>query len=470
MRHLGHQPISFSEVAGKGKAMVTFDRVPIDRATAYAAEDADVTLRLWLALKPRLAAEGLVNVYETLERGMPDCLAKMERRGISIDRQILSRLSGEFAQGMARLEAEIHEMAGETFNLGSPKQLGDILFGKMGLPGGRKTATGAWSTGADVLEDLADQGHALPEKLLEWRQLQKLKSTYTDALPGFVNAETGRVHTSYALASTSTGRLSSNEPNLQNIPVRNEMGRKIRQAFIAPPGRLLISADYSQIELRLLAHIAEIPQLTRAFAEGVDIHAMTRIRDVWRSHCRDDERSAPSCESHQFRHHLWQFRFRAREAAGHRPRGGGSLYRKYFERFPGIRDYMEETKRRVKAEGFVETIFGRKCFFPNIDTKNPSERAFLERAAINAPIQGSAADIIRRAMLRMDKALEAVNSPAEMLLQVHDELIFEAPEGAVAGAIPVITRVMEEAPLPILDLKVPLKVDARAAKNWDEAH
>ncbi len=257
MRHLGHQPIAFGDVAGKGKAMVTFDRVAVDRATAYAAEDADVTLRLWLALKPRLAAEGLANVYETLERGMPDCLAKMERRGISIDRQILSRLSGEFAQGMARLEAEIHEMAGETFNLGSPKQLGDILFGKMSLPGGRKTPTGAWSTGADVLEDLADQGHALPEKLLEWRQLQKLKSTYTDALPGYVNAETGRVHTSYALASTSTGRLSSNEPNLQNIPVRNEMGRKIRQAFIAPPGRLLISADYSQIELRLLAHIAE---------------------------------------------------------------------------------------------------------------------------------------------------------------------------------------------------------------------
>ena len=470
MRHLGHQPISFGEVAGKGKAMVTFDHVPIDRATAYAAEDADVTLRLWLALKPRLAAEGLANVYETLERGMPDCLAKMERRGIAIDRQILSRLSGEFAQGMARLEAEIHEMAGETFNLGSPKQLGDILFGKMGLPGGRRTATGAWSTGADVLEELADQGHALPERLLEWRQLQKLKSTYTDALPGYVNAETGRVHTSYALASTSTGRLSSNEPNLQNIPVRNEMGRKIRQAFIAPPGRLLISADYSQIELRLLAHIAEIPQLRKAFAEGVDIHAMTasEMFGVPIAEMTSEVRRRAKAINFGIIYGISAFGLAKQLGIGREE--AGAYIKKYFERFPGIRDYMEVTKRRVKVEGFVETIFGRKCFFPNIDTKNPSERAFLERAAINAPIQGSAADIIRRAMLRMDASLSAVNSPAGMLLQVHDELIFEAPEAAVASAIPVITRVMEEAPLPILDLKVPLKVDARAARNWDEAH
>jgi DNA polymerase-1 len=470
LRHLGHQPISFGEVAGKGKAMVSFDHVPIDRATAYAAEDADVTLRLWLALKPRLVAEGLANVYETLERGMPDCLAKMERRGIAIDRQILSRLSGEFAQGMARLEAEIHGLAGETFNLGSPKQLGDILFGKMGLPGGRKTATGAWSTGADVLEDLADQGHALPERLLEWRQLQKLKSTYTDALPGYVNAETGRVHTSYALASTSTGRLSSNEPNLQNIPVRNEMGRKIRQAFIAPPSRLLISADYSQIELRLLAHIAEIPQLRKAFAEGVDIHAMTasEMFGVPIAEMTSEVRRRAKAINFGIIYGISAFGLAKQLGIGREE--AGAYIKKYFERFPGIRDYMEETKRRVKTEGFVETIFGRKCFFPNIDTKNPSERAFLERAAINAPIQGSAADIIRRAMLRMDAALAGVNSPAEMLLQVHDELIFEAPEAAVAGAIPVITRVMEEAPLPILDLKVPLKVDACAARNWDEAH
>ncbi|CAN1504223.1 PolA DNA polymerase I - 3'-5' exonuclease and polymerase domains [Rhabdaerophilaceae bacterium] len=470
MRHLDHQPITFGDVAGKGKSAVTFDQVPIDRATAYAAEDADVTLRLWLALKPRLAAEGLASVYETLERGMPDCLARMERRGISIDRQMLSRLSGEFAQGMARLEAEIHEMAGESFNLGSPKQLGDILFGKMSIPGGRKTATGAWSTGADVLEELADQGHALPEKILEWRQLQKLKSTYADALPGFVNLRTGRVHTSYALASTSTGRLSSSEPNLQNIPVRNEMGRKIRQAFVAPPGRALISADYSQIELRLLAHIAEIPQLTRAFAEGVDIHAMTasEMFGVPLTEMTSEVRRRAKAINFGIIYGISAFGLAKQLGIGREE--AGAYIKKYFERFPGIKDYMESTKKQVKSEGFVATIFGRKCHFPNIDTKNPSERAFLERAAINAPIQGSAADIIRRAMLRMEKALEAVQSPAEMLLQVHDELIFEAPEDAVSAAIPIIRKVMVDAPLPFLALKVPLQVDARAAKNWDEAH
>ncbi len=270
----------------------------------------------------------------------------MEKRGISIDRQILSRLSGEFAQGMARLEAEIHEMAGETFNLGSPKQLGDILFGKMGLPGGRKTATGAWSTGADVLEDLADQGHALPERLLEWRQLQKLKSTYTDALPGYVNTETGRVHTSYALASTSTGRLSSNEPNLQNIPVRNEMGRKIRQAFIAPPGRLLISADYSQIELRLLAHIAEIPQLRKAFAEGVDIHAMTasEMFGVPIAEMTSEVRRRAKAINFGIIYGISAFGLAKQLGIGREE--AGAYIRKYFERFPGIRDYMEETKRR----------------------------------------------------------------------------------------------------------------------------
>ncbi|MBN8533042.1 MAG: DNA polymerase I [Rhizobiales bacterium] len=470
MRHLGHQPIAFGEVAGKGKAAVSFDQVPIDRATAYAAEDADVTLRLWLALKPRLAAEGLTSVYETLERGMPDCLARMERRGIAIDRQILSRLSGEFAQGMARLEAEIHQLAGESFNLGSPKQLGDILFGKMGIPNGRKTATGAWSTGADVLEELAEQGHILPEKLLEWRQLQKLKSTYTDALPSFVNPQTGRVHTSYALAATSTGRLASSEPNLQNIPVRNEMGRKIRQAFIAMPGHVLISADYSQIELRLLAHIAEIPQLTRAFADGVDIHAMTasEMFAVPLSEMTSEIRRRAKAINFGIIYGISAFGL-AKQLGISREEAGAYI-KKYFERFPGIKDYMEATKKQVKAEGFVTTIFGRKCFFPNIDTRNPSERAFLERAAINAPIQGSAADIIRRAMLRMDDALAAAKSPAEMLLQVHDELIFEAPEGAADAAIPLIRKVMEAAPLPFLQLKVPLQVDARAAKNWDEAH
>ncbi len=468
--HLHHKPIPFSEVAGKGKAAVTFDQVPLDKATHYAAEDADITLRLWLALKPRLVAEGMLQVYESLERGMADCLSRMEARGIAIDRQILSRLSGEFAQGMARLEAEIHALAGESFNLGSPKQLGDILFGKMGLAGGKKTATGAWSTGADVLEDLAAEGHEMPARLLEWRQMQKLKSTYTDALPSYVNPRTNRVHTSFSLASTTTGRLASSEPNIQNIPVRNEMGRKIRTAFVAEPGRLLISADYSQIELRILAHIAEIPQLRKAFEDGVDIHAMTasEMFNVPLSEMTSEIRRRAKAINFGIIYGISAFGL-ANQLSIPREEAGAYI-RKYFERFPGIKDYMETMKAKVRKDGYVETIFGRKCHYPAIDSKNPSERAFMERAAINAPIQGSAADIIRRAMLRMDAALAAANSPALMLLQVHDELVFEVPEAEAERAIPVITRVMEEAPLPLLQLKVPLKVDARAAKNWDEAH
>ncbi len=468
--HLGHKPISFSEVAGKGKTSVTFDQVPIDKASAYAAEDADITLRLWLALKPRLAAEGMTSVYEGLERAMPDCLSRMEARGIAIDRQILSRLSGEFAQGMARLESEIHTLAGETFNLGSPKQLGDLLFGKMGLPGGKKTPTGAWATGADALEDLAAEGHALPARILEWRQMQKLKSTYTDALPSYVNPRTGRVHTSFSLASTTTGRLASSEPNIQNIPVRNEMGRKIRTAFVAEPERLLISADYSQIELRILAHVAEIPQLRKAFEEGIDIHAMTasEMFNVPLREMTSEIRRRAKAINFGIIYGISAFGL-ANQLSIPREEAGAYI-KKYFERFPGIRDYMEASRTKVRADGYVETIFGRKCHFPGIQSKNPSERAFVERAAINAPIQGSAADIIRRAMMRMDAALAAANSPAQMLLQVHDELVFEVPEAAAEAAIPVITRVMEEAPHPLMQLRVPLKVDARAARNWDEAH
>lgn len=469
--HLHHKPIPFSEVAGKGKASVTFDQVAIDKASAYAAEDADITLRLWLALKPRLAAEGMTSVYESLERGMPDCLAKMEARGIAIDRQILSRLSGEFAQGMARLESEIHALAGESFNLGSPKQLGDILFGKMALPGGKKTPTGAWATGADVLEELAAQGHDFPARLLEWRQMQKLKSTYTDALPTYVNPKTGRVHTSFSLASTTTGRLASSEPNIQNIPVRNEMGRKIRTAFVAEPGRLLISADYSQIELRILAHVAEIPQLRKAFAEGIDIHAMTasEMFNVSLTEMTGEIRRRAKAINFGIIYGISAFGL-ANQLSIPREEAGAYI-KKYFERFPGIKDYMEAMKAKVRADGYVETIFGRKCHFPGITSKNPSERAFVERAAINAPIQGSAADIIRRAMLRMDDALAAKGlSSTLMLLQVHDELVFETPEAEAEKAIPVIAKVMEEAPHPLMQLRVPLKVDARAAKNWDEAH
>jgi len=469
-RHLGHKPIAFKDVAGSGKGAIGFERVPIDRATQYAAEDADVTLRLWLVLKPRLVAEGMATVYETLERPLAPVLARMEARGISIDRQILSRLSGEFAQSMARIEAEIGEIAGEPFNVGSPKQLGDILFGKMGLPGGKKTKTGAWATGADVLEDLAAQGIPLAAKVLEWRQVQKLRSTYTDALPGYVNRETGRVHTSYALASTTTGRLSSSDPNLQNIPVRTEAGRKIRTAFVAGPGTRLLSADYSQIELRILAHIADIPQLKKAFAEGLDIHAMTASEMFGVPVEGMDPMVRRRAKAINFGIIYGISAFGLANQLGIGREEAGAYIRKYFERFPGIRDYIEATKRFAHDNGYVTTVFGRKAWYPEIDTKNPSMRAFLERAAINAPIQGSAADVIRRAMIRIEPALAAADLSAAMLLQVHDELVFEVPESEVEASIPVIRAVMAGAAAPAVTLSVPLDVDARAAGNWDEAH
>ncbi len=471
LRWLGHRPISYDQVTGTGKARVTFDRVALDRATAYAAEDADVTLRLWRALKPRLAAEGMTTVYETLERPLVDVLMRMERHGVAIDRQILSRLSGEFAQRMAGLEDEIKGLVGEPLNLGSPKQLGDVLFGKMGLPGGRKTPTGQWATDAKLLEDLAAQGHDLPRRILDWRQLSKLKSTYTDALPGFVNPQTNRVHTSFALAATSTGRLSSSDPNLQNIPIRNEQGRKIRTAFVAEPGNKLISADYSQIELRLLAHIADIPQLKQAFADGLDIHAMTasEMFGVPIQGMPSEVRRRAKAINFGIVYGISAFGLAAQLGIGRDE--AGAYIRTYFERFPGIRDYIEETKKAVHRDGFVSTIFGRKCHFGMIGgSKNPSERANIERAAINAPIQGSAADIIRRAMIRMEAALHEAKLSTRMLLQVHDELIFEASEAEVEKAIPIIQRIMIEAPLPAVKLSVPLQVDARAAANWDDAH
>jgi DNA polymerase-1 len=470
LKHLGHQNITFGEVAGTGRNFRGFARVPLDRATEYAAEDADVALRLWRALAPRLAAERKTTVYETLERPMVETLARMERRGITIDRHMLSRLSGEFAQDMARLEADIFDLAGESFNLGSPKQLGDILFGKMGLPGAKKTATGAWSTSASVLEDLATEGNDFARRILDWRQLAKLKSTYADALPGFVNKETGRVHTSYSLAATTTGRLSSSEPNLQNIPVRNEAGRKIRKAFVASPGHVLISADYSQIELRLLAHIADIPQLKKAFAEDIDIHAMTasEMFGVPVEGMPSDVRRRAKAINFGIIYGISAFGL-ANQLSIPREEAGAYIKR-YFERFPGIRDYMDATKKTVREKMCVTTIFGRSLHFPRIASANPSDRAFYERAAINAPIQGAAADIIRRAMTRMDAALEAAGLSAQMLLQVHDELVFEAPEAEAEATIGIARRVMEEAPLPAVALTVPLKVDARAAANWDEAH
>jgi DNA polymerase I len=469
-RFLGHKPIPLSEVAGSGRNLVGLARAPIGKACEYGAEKADIALRLRRVLQPRLVAEKMATVYERLERPLVEVLARMERRGIAIDRNILSRMTGEFSQRMGALEEEINRIVGAPFNPGSPKQLGDILFGQMGLPGGKKTATGAWSTTASVLEDLAAEGHQLPARVLEWRQISKLKSTYTDALPGFVNPSTGRVHTAYALASTTTGRLSSSEPNLQNIPIRTEEGRKIRRAFVAPEGRKLISADYSQIELRLLAHLADIPALKRAFADELDIHAMTasEMFGVPIEGMPSEVRRRAKAINFGIIYGISAFGL-ANQLSIARDEAGAYI-RKYFERFPGIRDYMEATKKIVRANGYVTTLFGRKCHYPRINASNPSERAFNERAAINAPLQGSAADIIRRAMVRMDDALAKAGLSARMLLTVHDELVFEAPDDEVEATLPVVAKVMVDAPEPAVQLHVPLRVDARAAQNWEEAH
>ncbi|MGK9052181.1 DNA polymerase I [Neorhizobium petrolearium] len=469
-RWLNHKPITFKDVAGSGKTGVTFDFVDIDKATAYAAEDADVTLRLWMVLKPQLAAAGLTRIYERLERPLVAVLARMEERGITIDRQILSRLSGELAQRAAAFEDEIYELAGEKFTIGSPKQLGDILFGKMGLPGGAKTKTGQWSTSASVLEDLAAAGHELPRKIVDWRQLTKLKSTYTDALPGYVHPETKRVHTCFSLASTTTGRLSSSEPNLQNIPVRTAEGRKIRTAFISTPGHKLVSADYSQIELRVLAHVADIPQLRQAFADGIDIHAMTasEMFGVPVEGMPSEVRRRAKAINFGIIYGISAFGL-ANQLSIERSEAGEYI-KKYFERFPGIRDYMESTKNFARENGYVETIFGRRAHYPEIKSSNPSVRAFNERASINAPIQGSAADIIRRAMVKVEPALSKAGLSARMLLQVHDELIFEVEDEEIERTLPVIISTMEQAAMPAIAMKVPLKVDARAAVNWDEAH
>ena len=424
-------------------------------------------------LKARLPAEHMTRVYETLERPLIPVLARMEREGISIDRAMLARLSGEFAQEAMGLEEEIRQLAGEPLNPGSPKQLGDILFGKMGLAeavGAKKTKTGAWSTSASVLEDLAELGHALPQKILEWRQVAKLRSTYTDALPSYVNAETGRVHTNYALAATTTGRLSSSEPNLQNIPIRTEEGRKIRRAFIAAPGHKLVSADYSQIELRLLAEIADIPALKDAFRNGLDIHAMTASEMFGVPIAGMPGEVRRRAKAINFGIIYGISAFGLANQLGIPREEAGAYIKKYFERFPGIRAYMDATRESCRRNGYVTTIFGRKCHYPDIKASNPSVRSFNERAAINARLQGSAADIIRRAMIRMDDALAKERLAARMLLQVHDELIFEVPEGEVEPTLRLVKHVMEEAPKPAVALSVPLQVDARAADNWDEAH
>ncbi|HZC17972.1 MAG TPA: DNA polymerase I, partial [Caulobacteraceae bacterium] len=467
---LNHEPISFKTVAGIGKARKSFKHVPLEPATTYAAEDADVTLRLYHHLRPRLAREGVLSVYETLERPLPAVLARMECEGIRIDPEQLRLLSNDFSLRMGELEAEAQRLVGRPFNLGSPKQIGDVLFGEMGLPGAKKTATGAWGTDVRILEDLAAQGHALPRVLLDWRQLSKLKGTYTDNLAQAVSERTGRVHTSYALASTTTGRLSSNDPNLQNIPVRTEEGRKIRKAFIAEPGHLLISADYSQIELRLLAHIGDIPQLKKAFQAGHDIHAMTasEMFGVPIEGMPAETRRRAKAINFGIIYGISAFGL-ANQLSIPRDEAGAYI-ETYFDRFPGIRAYMDQTRALVREQGFVTTLFGRKVNIPDIRSTTVAHRQFAERAAINAPIQGTAADVIRRAMIRMPDALKSAGLSARMLLQVHDELVFEAPEAEADETCRVASLVMEQAAEPAVALSVPLVVEARAAANWDEAH
>jgi DNA polymerase-1 len=468
-RHLGHDPIPFKEVCGTGQKQISFRHVELEPATRYAAEDADVTLRLWRLLKPRLADQRLITVYETLERGMPAVLSRMELAGIRIDPSELKRLSSEFGLEMARLEEQAHALAGRPFNIGSPKQLGEILFGEMALPGGKKTASGQWETGAATLETLA-LTHDLPRVILEWRQLSKLKGTYTDALINAADPDTDRVHTSYQLAAASTGRLASSDPNLQNIPVRTETGRQIRKAFIAAPGHRLISADYSQIELRLLAHIGDIPELKAAFARGLDIHAATASEMFGVPVEGMPAETRRRAKAINFGIVYGISAFGLANQLGIDQGEAGAYIKTYFERFPGIRTYMDATKATVREQGFVTTLFGRRIHIPAIHSKSAAERQFGERAAINAPIQGSAADIIRRAMMRMPGALADAGLQTRMLLQVHDELVFEAPDAEVDRALPLIRRVMERASEPAVALSVPLDVEAKAAGDWDGAH
>ncbi|WP_209505198.1 MULTISPECIES: DNA polymerase I [unclassified Ruegeria] len=465
-RYLSHTPIPIKPLLGSGKSAITFDKVAIDEATAYAAEDADITLRLWQLFKPQLHRAQVTTVYETLERPLVPVLAGMEMHGIKVDRDVLSRMSNAFAQKMAGLEAEIHELAGGSFNVGSPAQLGEILFDKMGLEGGKKGKTGKYSTGADILEDLATE-HELPRRVLDWRQLSKLKSTYTDALQTHINPDTGRVHTSYSITGANTGRLASTDPNLQNIPVRTEEGRRIREAFIAEPGNVLVSLDYSQIELRILAHIADISALKQAFSDGLDIHAMTasEMFDVPLDEMTPDIRRQAKAINFGVIYGISGFGL-ARNLRIPRAEAQGFIDR-YFERFPGIRRYMDDTVEFAKEHGYVQTLFGRKIHTPEINAKGP-HAGFSRRAAINAPIQGTAADVIRRAMVRMPDAIAGL--PARMLLQVHDELLFEVAEDAVDQVVDVARDVMEDASNPAVKLDVKLVVDAGKGANWAEAH
>lgn len=467
IRHLGHTPLSFKEVCGTGKKQISFGEVPLDRATEYAAEDADVTWRLHRHLKPRLSTEGGTTVYERVDRPLVPVVAMMERNGIKVDRARLAKLSDEFAREMGKLETQIYEDAEQEFTIGSPKQLGEILFDKLGYKGGRKGKSGQYSTDQTVLEKLAGDGAKIATRVLEWRQLAKLKSTYTDALQAAINPTTGRVHTSYSLVGAQTGRLSSTDPNLQNIPIRTEIGRQIRQAFVAQPGNVLLAADYSQIELRLAAHMADVPPLKEAFAHGEDIHART-AREMYGEVNRDTRAQAKTIN---FAILYGISRWGLAGRLGVEPDEAQEIINRYFERFPGIQRYIAETLETVRARGYSETLFGRKTWFPRINSKNQAERQGSERAAINAPIQGTSADIIKRAMVRMMPALhDAGLRDVQMLLQVHDELVFELPEGLVEKATGVIEQVMANAALPAIDLSVPLGVEIGTGNDWGAAH
>jgi len=468
-RHLGHTPLSFKEVCGTGKKTIPFGEVPLDRATEYAAEDADVTLRLYRMLKPRLAEEGGTKIYERVDRPLIPVVAGMEREGIKVDRAKLAKLSEEFATTTASLEKDIHAIAGEEFSVGSPKQLGEVLFDKMGFKGGKKGKSGAYSTDQSILEKLSSdpEAAAITKKVLEWRHLSKLKSTYTDALQAQINPNTGRVHTSYSLAGAQTGRLSSTDPNLQNIPIRTDIGRTIRQAFVPEPGNTLLAADYSQIELRLAAHMADVDTLKEAFANGEDIHSRTAM-EMFGEVTRDTRARAKTINfAILYGISRWGLAGRLEVEADE----AQAMIDTYFQRFPGIRRYITQTLQTVSERGYSETLFGRKTWFPRIKSKNQAERQGSERAAINAPIQGTSADIIKRAMARMLPALhDAGLNNVRMLLQVHDELVFELPGGDVAAASPIIERVMAEAALPAVKLDVPLAIDIGTGESWDAAH
>jgi DNA polymerase-1 len=464
--HLDHKPIAYDEVTGTGRNRIGFSTVPIERATAYAAEDADVTLRLWHMLRPRLRQAKALALYETLERRLVPVLLDMERAGIMVDRDDLVAMSAEFARRMDEIQRDIEQMVGHAFNLASPKQLGEILFDEMKLPGGKRTKTGAWGTDAAALDELAEAGHALPVRILEWRQLQKLKSTYADALVTEIDIEDRRVHTNFAQAIAATGRLSSNDPNLQNIPIRTREGARIRRAFIAAPGQALISADYSQIELRLLAHVADIPALKASFSNGEDIHTRTASEVFGVPMEGMDAATRRRAKAINFGIIYGISAFGLARQLGIENGEAKRYIDAYFARYPEIRRYMNDTREFARTHGYVETPFGRRCYVPGIADKNPARRSYAERQAINAPLQGGAADIIKRAMVRLPAAIAASGLAMRLLLQVHDELLFEAPQDQATPAAALVREVMQTA----AHLSVPLLVEAGIGTNWSDAH